>query len=547
MPELEDSSLRSLLTDVETMVTLYRSTKLGIARIISDAEKTLKSIRDRLLGHTYLYPDSIRQQVKRMTTFWGWIRAGVVRELGDTGSIHVLPYLLIALFWGGRRARESAVDGMANIGGQKVVLALICALDDKNETIRNKAGQYLIQIGSEAVPQLIKELEITWNSIVKQSIIGILDQLDDDRAIFALINCLRDHNPDTLEMAVESVLRFGQRAVKPLTTMLLDNNQVQRIKIFDTLAQLWQHVPLKTVKRCLKDPEPGVRAGAAKLLPLYNDEKIVDTLIDMLNDRYNTVQAAAANALGECRNPLAVNKLLRTLNDSNQMVRLEAARALGKINSTDAVEPLVEKIAGGHFHAFAETVLALALLGDVRALPPLDSLVTNPNSSTQELHQAMERLEYIASRIPQTSYCQKCFRQVRSFMVESSKNPDKPWWESRLSYYACRKCHSNIYLYPHIKRVVWVLDKKMSAMTEIDAHVLKVNALKNEELIDFDEIHIVDADDYQVERLLTRLKNDTDDYRLKRLKRIPVMLSPDLSISKSKINLLRDHFEVRSN
>lgn len=546
MPEQEDIALQSLLTDVETLVTLHRSTNLGNARIGYSAEKTLKSVRDRLLGNTYLYPESIKQLVKRMTTFWGWIRAGMVRELAQTGSIHALPYLVIALFWGGRRARMYAVDGMANIGGERVAPSLICALDDSYEKVLRNAQKHLVGIGTEAVPHLIKELEIIWNSRLRQSIIHVLDQIDDSRAILPLTKCFKDINQTTVEIAASSVVRFGPRAVDPLTTMLRDNNRKFRIKVFDTLAQLWEHVPLKTVKHCLEDPEPGVRAGAALLLVKYHDLEKVDTLIEMLNDRDNAVQAAAAEALGECRDPRAVKRLLRTLNDSKQSVRLEAARALGEINHPSAIEPLAEKISGGHFHSMVETVLSLALMGDVRALAPMTSIVSNPSHDTPEMQSALDFLEYRASLASSRQYCKKCFSRTGSHKLDYRRHADTPWWEAPFKYYACRTCHSNSYLYPEVTRVIWVLDKNMIDLTQIEDEVLKVNAIKKEELIDFDEIHIMDADDYQVERMVTRVKNDTDDYRLKRLKKASVFLSPDLSISQSKINLLRESFNVRT-
>ncbi len=67
----------------------------------------------------------------------------------------------------------------------------------------------------------------------------------------------------------------------------------------------------------------------------------------------------------------------------------------------------------------------------------------------------------------------------------------------------------------------------------------KLNADNNE-----DEIRVKDAGDFDIEELVMKLMNDRDDKRRERLPGIPFYLSPGITLSQSKINLLKDNFKT---
>jgi hypothetical protein len=52
----------------------------------------------------------------------------------------------------------------------------------------------------------------------------------------------------------------------------------------------------------------------------------------------------------------------------------------------------------------------------------------------------------------------------------------------------------------------------------------------------------VNADDFDIEEFVMRLKNDIDERRRKRLSSIPVYLNSESGLSQAKQNLLRDTF-----
>jgi hypothetical protein len=90
-----------------------------------------------------------------------------------------------------------------------------------------------------------------------------------------------------------------------------------------------------------------------------------------------------------------------------------------------------------------------------------------------------------------------------------------------------------------------VLDHKFEESYVHKEDTLIVNWFKREELVDYDEILIKDANDYEVEKLVMQLRNDMDDQRRKRLPDTPVYLSPDLKLSRAKMNLLEDNFKIK--
>ena len=93
---------------------------------------------------------------------------------------------------------------------------------------------------------------------------------------------------------------------------------------------------------CLADPDPVVRACAAKVLSSVKDDAAVAPLAKALRDSETNVRRAAANALGELRARKAVQPLMASLSDESWFVRGEAAQALGKIGDSQAIPNLVK-------------------------------------------------------------------------------------------------------------------------------------------------------------------------------------------------------------
>lgn len=206
--------------------------------------------------------------------------------------------------------------------------------------------------------------------------------------------------------------------------------------------------------------------------------------------------------------------------------------------------PLIEALKNKTADVQEKPLEALGEIGDVRALEPLIQFLEVNRALPPESWQkvvAEKALEKICRKIPTEDryfFCKDCCCRTQRYKLKLSLIRN-------IHYYACRKCHSNSYLLTGIKKVVLLLDHHFEEVSVQDGGTLRVNWYKRKVPFDFDEIRIKDADDYEVEELVMKLRNDMDKKRRKRLPKKPVYLSPNLKLSQAKMNLLKDNLQVK--
>ena len=95
-----------------------------------------------------------------------------------------------------------------------------------------------------------------------------------------------------------------------------------------------------------------------------------------------------------------------------------------------------------------------------------------------------------------------------------------------------------------MREVVAVLDatwpKESDYNKEQDS--LRVNWLKRQETFDFDRVDIVQVDDEDVERFVTQIGNDTDDWRSSRYRQMRCRVAAKSDLSENTLRILRDMF-----
>ncbi len=80
----------------------------------------------------------------------------------------------------------------------------------------------------------------------------------------------------------------------------------------------------------MQDVDVNVRMEAVKALEQINDERVVDALLQVLNDENPNVRACVVLALGNLRNLKAIEPLNQCLQDSSSIVCKMAQKALNK-------------------------------------------------------------------------------------------------------------------------------------------------------------------------------------------------------------------------
>jgi HEAT repeat protein len=166
----------------------------------------------------------------------------------------------------------------------------------------------------------------------------------------------------------------------------------------------------------LRDTDPAIRTGAARILGMAAKLDSIDALIAASHDPDQNVRRAAVAALGSIKDPRCVPPLIDALKDTYWFARSEAAEALGREQDLRAVKPLLDAVTDSD--STAETsaensllllcavpgvsadefagrlndpnpkivlisTVCLALLHDPRAVPVLEKLAASPDPATK--------------------------------------------------------------------------------------------------------------------------------------------------------------------
>jgi hypothetical protein len=278
------------------------------------------------------------------------------------------------------------------------------------------------------------------------------------------------------------------------------------------------------------------RKYAAEALGDLGGPEAVQPLIAALRDMFTSVRVMASEALVKI-GFAAAEPLIKELKDSSPVIRKEAAAAMGTLGDKRAAEALLDLIQDKD-DAWENATLALAKIGDTRAT---EFLIEAASWQVPGAEQLLEQFSFTLPTSNRNFFCESCLLKAERFTSRYtlilSNIPT-------FHYYACRRCRSNLYLIEGIAMVVLVLDRQFDEVSARLGSTLLVNGIKEEKIPDYDEIHIENADDFDVERLLMKLKNDMDKKRRKRMPQIPVYLSPGLELSPGKMNMLKDNLKV---
>src|SRR5689334_8076693 len=138
---------------------------------------------------------------------------------------------------------------------------------------------------------------------------------------------------------------LGQDAIQQQQQRLNSSDVEERRDAVLRLGAMRREAASRAVLPALKDPQPIVRATAAKAILSLGSEASVGYLLPLLNDKDEFVRRETAYALGHTRSRTATAALIeRLLKDKEDGVRAAAAIALGDIADEAALVPLVQTL-----------------------------------------------------------------------------------------------------------------------------------------------------------------------------------------------------------
>lgn len=488
--------------------------------------------------------------------------------------------------------------------GEPAIAPIVLALQNQiiRESLISALERMLIE-GKPVINYLTKAIEkAQTHEVALWALVRILwDNIPlYERKLDLMVDVLSKRN--ICMTVAERLSGFGDSFVKPLIIVLertstmqkTDRNQKQAYLAAQYALAMIGQPAIESLIKALEDDHLHIVAGHTLV---YIGPMAVVPLIESIKTHKNKyVRCRVAQILGEIRDASAIEALVETLErDEERGARSYAAEALGRIGDTRAIKPLLV--------AHENKEMQQQAAGALENIPSLSDFIKhlNKQSSTLLCADCLCRFEgheiRLAKRYINSFICRKCGsisnmmdnidcvivvldRSLISHVTEQKSAKDtylKIYNESTVCNLvelstALRTMKDRVY-WRHVNQTkndfaTWVRDtlgnytlatglesctNQIYAALQVEMNLnalgyessdraLSVNWFWHKELFDFDEVHIIDADDYDVDEFMVKVRNDNDVMRHKRYRFMRVIVASTCGLKQTKFNLLNDTF-----
>ena len=169
--------------------------------------------------------------------------------------------------------------------GPPALKPLINSLESDDSKQRKYSALVLGRIySSKSLSSLIKILETDEDSSVRKNAAISLAKLNDSRALDPLIKAWGDEDLDVRREVSRALVSFGKRAIKPLTKIMLEHDEVYfRWRAAWCLGRINDSTAEDDLIKALKDEAPEVQWIAIEALKKVGSDKSEDSLTNMLS------------------------------------------------------------------------------------------------------------------------------------------------------------------------------------------------------------------------------------------------------------------------
>lgn len=239
---------------------------------------------------------------------------------------------------------HKAVQALGAIGGQEVARQLIDLMFQR-PALRETCQQALVQIGTDAIPEIGQALTSHFDPTLRESCVQALKEIGDPAAIPYLSNALkRDEQWSVRYRAVEAIRAIDPAgAIPDLVDGLGDERELVRSLCMETLIELGDTavpVLVEAIRAPCWDRERRYFAqwAAVRTLGAIRTEMVIEQLTPLLEEMNLNLRWAVAAALRYAQSP----KLNELLIHSPPEVQYEAARYLYDHATIDSLDTLIE-------------------------------------------------------------------------------------------------------------------------------------------------------------------------------------------------------------
>ncbi len=326
------------------------------------------------------------------------VRRRAIEQLTRQRGGEVLDLLNQALGDTSWRVRKTASEVITKYPDRKTAISLLlnCLYDSENAGRRTSAIEALIQIGSEAVEDLMRAFD-TPEVDVRKFILDILGDIADPKALPLLLKAVEDEDENVRLAAVEAMGKInGEQAVKKLLELVEKSQDLTlRFSALHILGKLGVALPEELVDRLVK--ERLFRRAVFEVLGQVPSRKGVEYLLSGLSDSAKSVRQSAIRSLA---------KIYQT--DQEGFLRERIEQGLERILNNQVLEQMGEFLQGNHYSTRKAVLLLLSCVSNPKAWEYLFQASLDDSLSV-EVGECLERLK---ERYPE---------QFRRFLARQSE------------------------------------------------------------------------------------------------------------------------------
>ncbi len=309
----------------------------------------------------------------------------------------VTTFLMEAFDTAQRDVRKFLIDIIGTIKDRRALPILLKALEDEDENVRASAIEYLGQTGEpEVVDALIRILEggDIWTAYPAADALG---RIGDKRAIEPLIKALsvkalrepvltalgRFSVPETLEHVVLFVMdrskTIQEVALKTIETFY--HNGTAANHICDTLTKVCGKDVVQRLVPHAWSQKQEIRTTAILILGLLQSEDAIAPLLQLYTDENLTDDVKRALIFIGKRKPESLLPLFEGGDQYQKRFLTEVASQVASPMYYSLFERLLNDEDG---HIRAHAAIGISLIGNMRAIPQLKRLLSDPYRDVQE-------------------------------------------------------------------------------------------------------------------------------------------------------------------
>jgi HEAT repeat protein len=231
--------------------------------------------------------------------------------------------------------------------------------EDENFNTLSSALRYISEYPNDNSEDLISVLIDHENKSLASAALAAIGKCGSEKTADLLLDNLDDDDyPEELKPSLIRALgdMKSEGAIDTLIEILddIDEEKSWRWTACEALGKIGHPDAMPAIENALLDKDTYLRSYAIKALAGFDEDGVVNTLIQALRDSFWRVRVSAAESLGERKSTEAVGILIyKAKKDPENNVKVAAVKALGEIGGTESFDFLRQ------LYAKSTTVLSL--------------------------------------------------------------------------------------------------------------------------------------------------------------------------------------------